>query len=57
MAKRKYRVLSRNPTLSTPQGEIVEIDNKRLEEALVANGSLERVKKGEEKKDDGGDNS
>ena len=52
MAKRKYRVLSRTPTLGTPQGEIVEVENKRLEAELVARGALERVKRGEETKEE-----
>ena len=56
MAKRKYRVLSRTPTLGTPQGEIVEIDNKRMEAQLVERGAIEKVKRGEEKQEEERDN-
>lgn len=48
MAKRKYRVISRNPTFDTPHGEIVELDNKREEAQALERGAIERVKKGEE---------
>lgn len=55
---RKYRVTSRTNTLGHSRGEIFTADlNKDLEARLIARGSLERVKRGEdtEEKKDAGD--
>ena len=49
---RKYRVISRTPTLGHSQGEVFSADlNKEQEARLLARGALERVKRNEEQKD------
>ena len=53
MPKRKYRVTSRANTLGRPRGTVFEAElSEDFERQLLARGALERVKRGEEKKDD-----
>lgn len=51
---RKYRVTSRTNTLGHSQGEVFTAELSKEQEArLIARGSLERVKRGEEEKSAG----
>ena len=54
MAKRKYRVTSRANTLGRETGTVFEYDFDKSpysEQDLIQRGAIEKVKRGEEKRD------
>ncbi len=58
MPKRKYRVTSRSNTLGRANGEVFDYDFEKSpydEGQLISRGAIERVKRGEERKDDARD--